>query len=63
MENLSLDQLKALEPSEYESYQASIDKYRSNPTPENMRTWDIWEKRYMSVLEEIYHREEFKDLQ
>ena len=63
IENLSLGQLKALEPSEYESYQASINIYRQNSTPENMKTWDDWEKRYMSLLEEINQREEFKDLQ
>ena len=63
LKNLSLSILKSIEVNEYESYQGAIHNYTENPTPENMKTWDKFENRYLSLLEEIYQREEFKDLQ
>ena len=63
LKNLSLSTLKSIEVSEYESYQGAIHNYNDNPTPENLKTWDKFESRYLSLLEEIYQREEFKDLQ
>lgn len=61
--NLTLSQLKCIEPIEFESYQALLNEYRLNPTNENEKLWDYFENRYMSILEKINEIEEFNDLQ